>query len=289
MLFFILSLTAYMVQNFSNKTFSLKFGSRLAPIQNALCVLGAATVLATVGYAGAMPAIGFLFAGIYGVTYFATIYFLLCAVSAGSLGLSTIICNMGNLLSTVFGICAYQDPLNGFTVSGIFFMILAVICSAPTASTKARAGYAWFFFALGSAFCNGMLGSLKIHVTRSLPEVRSGTFLFWSFLFASVVGVIIIFSKILRGLPVRECTADLGKKTVIGLGAGFGTALGNLFFFLALSSNISSAILFPLNTGTLSVLLFLMSWLLFKDVKPSKKNFCALAVCVLGVILINIK
>ena len=289
MLFFILSLAAYMLQNFSNKTFSLKFGSKLAPIQNALAVLGAATVLLVAGYARPMPAIGFLFAGIYGVMYFATIYSLLRAVTAGSLGLSTIVCNMGNLLSVIIGVLGYRDPFNVFTAIGIVFMILAIICSAPSTRNERCSGYAWFLFALGSALGNGVLGSLKIHVTRSLPEVASGTFLFWSFLFASAIGLLIISAAILRGLPARECTAAFGKKALVGLGAGIGTALGNLFFFLALASNISSAILFPLNTGMLSVLLFLMSWLVFGDIKPSKKNFSALFVCILGVIFINIK
>ncbi len=289
MLFFVLSLAAYMVQNYSNKTFSLKFGGKLAPIQNELCVIGAALVLLIAGYARPMPSIGFLFAGIYGVMYFLTIYFLLRAMSAGSLGLSTIICNMGNFLSVLFGVLVYNDPFNTFTVVGIVLMILAIIFSAPTSSKEKTSGFGWFIFAICSALSNGVLGSFKIHVTKSLPEVASGTFLFWSFLFASVVGLVIIALEVVRGLPLRECTASLGKKALVGLGAGFGTALGNLFFFLALASNISSAILFPLNTGSLSVLLFLMSWLIFRDVKPTWKNISALVICVLGVIFINIK
>ena len=289
MFFFVLSLAAYMIQNYSNKTFSLKFGGKLAPIQNELCVIGAALVLLVAGYAKAMPSIAFLYAGIYGVFYFLTIFFLLLAVSDGSLGLSTIICNMGNIFSAVFGILFYADPFGIFTVIGSICMVLAVILSAPPSDKKKSSSRAWFFFALLSACSNGTLGSLKIHVTRTMPELHSGTFLFWSFLFASAVGMLIIAVGIIRGLPIKECTARFGTKLITGLGAGLGTALANLFFFLALASNISSAILFPLNTGLLSTLLFLMSWLVFKDTKLTKRTLAALVICVLGAIFINIK
>ena len=291
MIFFVLSLAAYMIQNYSNKTFTLKFGGRLAPIQNELCVIGAALVLLVAGYARSMPQIAFLYAAIYGVFYFLTVFFLLRAFSAGPLGLCNIICNMGNFLSVFFGILVYKDPFNLFTVIGSVLMILAIILSAPASKEvgKKKNGYVWFIFAVGSAVCNGVLGSFKIHVTKSLPEVASGTFLFWAFVSASIVGLIIISFEVLRGLPVKECTARFGAKALIGLGSGFGTALGNLFFYLALASNISSAILFPLNTGSLSILCFLMSWLIFKDTKLTRRNVAALAVCILGIIFINIK
>ena len=289
MIFFVLSLMAYMLQNYSNKTFSLKFGRAEAPIQNELCVVGAALVLLVAGYARSMPSIAFLFAAIYGLMYFLTIYFLLLAVSGGSLGMSTIICNMGNIFSALFGILFYADPFGVFTVIGSVCMVLAVILSAPVSDKKKPQGRAWFFFALLSASTNGVLGSFKIHVTRTMPELHSGTFLFWSFLFASVFGFVIILLEVMRGLPVRKCVARLGTKALTGLGAGIGTALANLFFVLALASDVSSAILFPLNTGLLSVLLFLMSWLVFKDTKLTKRNVAALVICVLGAVFINIK
>lgn len=289
MIFFVFSLMAYMLQNYSNKTFSLKFEKAEAPIQNELCVIGATLVLLVAGYARSMPSIAFLFAALYGLMYFLTIYFLLLAVSGGSLGMSTIICNMGNIFSALFGILFYADPFGVFTVIGSVCMVLAVILSAPVSDKKKPQGRAWFFFALLSASTNGVLGSFKIHVTRTMPELHSGTFLFWSFLFASVFGFVIILLEVMRGLPVRTCVARLGTKALTGLGAGIGTALANLFFFLALASDVSSAILFPLNTGLLSVLLFLMSWLVFKDTKLTKRNVAALVICVLGAVFINIK
>jgi drug/metabolite transporter (DMT)-like permease len=196
---------------------------------------------------------------------------------------------MGNIFSAVFGILFSADPFGVFTVIGSVCMVIAVILSAPTSDKKKPQGRAWFFFALLSACSNGVLGSLKIHVTRTMPDLQSGTFLFWSFLSASVFGFIIILLEVLRGLPVRKCVARVGTKALTGLGAGIGTALANLFFFLALASDISSAILFPLNTGLLSVLLFLLSWLVFKDTKLTKRNVAALVICILGAIFINIK
>ena len=291
MIFFVLSLAAYMLQNYSNKIFSLKFGARLTPLQNALCVIGAALVLLVAGYARPMPSIAFLYAGIYGIFYFMTVFFLLRAFSTGPLGLCNIICNMGNFLSVFFGILAFNDSFNLFTVIGSVFMILAIILSAPASNGagKKKGGYVWFIFAVGSAVCNGVLGSFKILVTKSLPEVASGTFLFWAFVSASIVGMLIIGTEILRGLPIKECTARFGEKALVGFGAGVGTAFGNLLFYLALASNISSAILFPLNAGSLALLCFLMSWLIFKDTKLTKRNVAALVVCILGIIFINIK
>lgn len=289
MLFLALALSAYMIQNFSNKTFSIKHGSRLATLQNEICVIGAMLVLLVCGYARLLPRLGMAMSVAYGIFYFLTIYFLLRAMAQGSLGICTIVCNMGNFIPVLFGVFVFHDEINVFTVIGIAFMIATLILSMPSSPKKTGTGYKWFIMALCSALCNGVLGIMKTYVAKELPGVSNGSFLFWSFLFASLTGALIIGSEVKRGLPVSVCFEKFGSKALLGLGAGFGTALANLFFMMALASGISSAILFPLNTSLLSVLLWLMSWLVFHDVKPNLKNVFALISCVIGVILINIK
>ena len=57
---------------------------------------------------------------------------------------------------------------------------------------------------------------------------------------------------------------------------------------LALETGVSSAIVFPLNTGLLSLLLWLMSYWVFREVRFTAKNAGALLLCILGVTMMNL-
>ncbi len=286
--FLFLSIASYLIQNFSNKSFSRTFGKSLSAIQNAACVIFSAVILQLFGAGNEIRGVPFLLSVLYGILYFATVYSLQLSMSLGSLSMATILCNMGNMIGVVFGILAFGDPFNVLTVVGILCMILVVILSAPITKEEKTKGNAWFVFGLLSALGNGLLGSVKLYVAKEYPSVSSGAFLGWSFTFAAVVGLAVVLFEIRRGLPFRQWLSHPALALGCGVGAGFGTAFGNLFFMLAIASGVSSAILFPLNTGLLSFSLFLMSLLLFKEEKFTLRRFLALLFCIGGLILIRL-
>lgn len=286
--FLFLSIAAYLIQNFSNKSFSRKFGKGLSAIQNTACVIFSAAILQLFGMGDTIYGVPLLLSALYGVLYFATIYSLQLSMGLGSLSMATILCNMGNMIGVVFGILAFGDPLGVFTVIGIACMILVVILSTPVTREEKTKGRAWFIFGLLSALGNGLLGSIKLYIAKEFPDVSSGTFLGWAFTFSAAIGLCIVFSEIRRGMPFRKWRSHPVLALGCGAGAGLGTAFGNLFFMLALSSGVSSAILFPLNTGLLSFLLFLMSLLIFKEEKFTLRRILALLLCIGGLILIRL-
>ena len=286
--FLFLSIGAYLVQNLSNKSFSRKFGSNLSILQNTMCVLFSALILWICGLGNTIHGVPLLLSALYGILYFATIYFLQMAMGLGSLGMATILCNMGNMIGVVFGILFFGDTFTVFTVIGIILMILVVILSAPIAKDENARGHTWFIFGLLSAAGNGTLGCIKLYVTREFHEISSGTFLVWAFTFAGAVGLLLVLIEAKRGMNLRPYMQKPVPILGFGAGAGFGTAFGNLFFMQALASGVSSAILFPVNTGVLSFLLFLMSLLIFKEEKFTLRRSLALLFCIGGIILIRL-
>lgn len=282
------SIGVYLIQNFSNKMFAKKHKGPLAILQNEMCVIFAVLSLLAVGSFRLIPFDCLTYTAIYGVVYFLTIYSLLRAMELGSLGMASLICNLGNMLGTLFGIFRFGDRYSFFTVIGILLMVGVVVLSAPISKQEKSKGVLWFVFALLSALGNGVLGSLKLYATRYFTDVSNGEFLLWSFLFASVTGAIILVAEMLKGTDYKVCFKTPVYTLLSGVSAGVGTAFGNLLFMVAIGTGLSSAIVFPVNSGVLSFLLFGMSWLVFKEVKPTVKNVIALCSCVLGMILIRL-
>ncbi|MBQ7792110.1 MAG: hypothetical protein IJ367_01280, partial [Clostridia bacterium] len=72
-----------------------------------------------------------------------------------------------------------------------------------------------------------------------------------------------------------------------GIFAGVGTAGANLFQMKALIT-VPSTIVYPFTAGSLVVLLWLSSWLIYKEVKLRLKNIFALVLCVAAIVLISL-
>lgn len=288
MVFIFIGIAAYLLQNFSNKIFIRNFKGENT-YQNVLSLLFTTLIFAVINGISFLPTASFILSIVYGICYFGTIWCLVKSFNTGVLGIATIICNMGRLLSTFFGIIVYHNKCNIFTIIGMILMLTVMILSSPLGEkSDNKKGYGWFFFALGSAAFNGILGIINTVVTTEYKDVSSQKFLLWGFVFATIVGAIFLSIEKSKTKTTPDCIKKPKKWALCSLGCAVGNAGGNFFIMKALETGTSSGIVFPVQTGLLSLLLWGMSYFVFKEVKATPRNLVALFLCIAGIILISI-
>ena len=166
-LFFVVSLLFYLLQNVSNKEYGRRFGkgtSSASVLQNGMCVCFSAAVMALPGGIGPMPLPFMLLAMLFGCFYLLTVFLLLRAFSFGSIGGSTLLCNIGMFISALYGVFVFRDDFTAGIGVGMACMFGAVILSIP--KDKGSGGMKWFGFALASGISNGIVASVKSTAVR---------------------------------------------------------------------------------------------------------------------------
>ena len=113
MTFLILSLLFYLLQNFGNKEFNrrskdVSFKEK-SLIQNGVCVLIASFVMLLAGGGKIMSLPLMLMAVLFGICYLLTIFLLLRSFDGGTLGTSTLLCNLGMFISAMYGVIRFND------------------------------------------------------------------------------------------------------------------------------------------------------------------------------------
>ena len=289
MFFLTLSILSYLLQNFGNKKFCLAMGGSSAGgtlFQNGVCCLSASVVLAVFGGLRSIPWEAVVFAVLFGAAYLGTVFFLLCAFSEGTVGLSTLMCNLGSFIAAFYGIFRFHDAVTPWIASGFICMLFSTILATPSRGSDEKGGWKWFLFALGSGICNGMVASIKREAVAIMSD-GTETFLSLGFFFAGLIAVVFAFSFRKNRCEVKNI---LSKRIVLlfGVLAGLGTAGGNLFQMKALT-RLPSTVVFPLTAGIMVISLWLASLLVYKETKAKLRNVFAVILCVVAIVLVNMK
>jgi len=287
LVFFILSLCFYLFQNIANKEYGRRYGkgsSSASILQNGMCVCFSALVMAIPGGIHILPPLFLLLALLFGCFYLLTVFFLLCAFSYGSMGGSTLLCNIGMFISALYGIFMFHDNFTAGIGLGMVCMLMAVILSTPhgegTGSLK------WFIFALASGLSNGIVASIKSTAVRLGADLDMRVFLFWGFLFSTLIFGILLINRPVRTAAVGVITKAPAGVLLCGLGSGVGTSLANLFQMRSLES-ISSAIVYPFTAGFLVVILWLLSLVFYKEVRLQLRNIFSILLCIAAILFVN--
>ena len=290
MIFFVLSILAYLFQNISNKKFCTCVGTSstgTALIQNGLCCLCASVVLAF--YGGGLQAFSantLCLAILFGISYLSTVFLLLLAFSCGTVGLSTLLCNIGMFIAAFYGMIRFKDEFTFLIAAGYLCMLSAVILTTPRKKADEKGGIRWFAFALGSGLCNGFVASVQREAVGIMPD-SIPSFLAVGFFFASLFALVFAFS-----VPKHRKDACFVIKQprvlLFGVLAGVGTAGGNAFQMQALTQ-LPSTVVYPLTSGILVITLWLASLLIYRETTAKPRNIISVILCILAIILANIK
>lgn len=287
MIFFLLSILSYLVQNFSNKQFSQhnkNSGSNVALFQNALCTFASSVVLALCGGIKMIPFSEMLLAVLFGATYLLTVFLLLKAFNYGALGASTLLCNIGAFICAAYGILRFNDDFTTYIALGCLCIIVALLLSTPWGESDKGTNMKWFIFAIASGLANGAVSSVKREAVAITGDVRN--FLVWGFFFAALIATVILLStKNNRTSAARVIKNPL--LVLFGIGAGVGTAGGNCFQMEAVKT-VSPAIIYPFTAGFLVVSMWLVSLLIYKETTVKWQNVLAVIFCVTAIIFINL-
>lgn len=289
MIFFVLSILMYLLQNASNKKFCacVKTSSTgTALIQNAICCLCACALLAISSGFRLLSIKMSVIAILFGISYLGTVFLLLLAFANGTVGLSTLLCNIGMFIAAFYGVVRFSDALTVFIAAGGVCMLAAVILATPGKKKDEHVGRHWFLFALGSGFCNGVVASVKREAVGIAPQGISA-FLAVGFLFAGLFALFFAFVNPKH----REQALYVVKRpriVIFGVLAGVGTAGGNLFQMQALTS-LPATVVYPLTSGILVVSLWLASLWIYRETTAKPRNILSVILCVLAIILANIK
>ena len=230
-----------------------------------------------------------LLAGLFGCLFLLTIFLLLIAVTKGSIGGSTLLCNIGMFLSAIFGVVVFHDDFTIFIGIGMALMLVSVILQAPHGKGKNKLSRSWFIFALASGLSNGCLASVKSTAVRTGGDFNMKTFLMYGFAVSAIIFALIFAIR----KPLRDSVRELFKKhaagvLICGISTGASTGLANMFQLLALSA-MSSAIVYPLTAGFLVVFMYLLSLLWYKETKLTVSGVLSVLFCVAAIIFMNLK
>jgi len=288
MVFFLLSYLSYMIQNFSNKAFNKKLetvtnGALL--VQNCGGTLIATIVLFLVGKFEFLSLEIMLFAAFYGIMYLFAIFFLLIAFTKGSIGGSTLLCNTGMFMAAIYGIFAFGDEFTIYIGISIVLMFLSIVFLTSKNEDGKNFNFKWLSFGLLSGICNACLGIIKRLVVSKYSD-NMQNFLAWGFLFATFTAVILIIVSKQRRKDSLELLKT-PKMLIYSVFTGLGNAGGNGFQMKSLLS-VSSAIIYPLTSCTLTVSLWLASLVIYKESKLTVKNVLAIVFCITAIILMNV-
>ena len=288
MSFLVLSVLSYLVQDFSNKKFSLSVGRAsfgTALVQNAVACICSFFTLVLTGRVTLLSQTAALLAVLFGISFLGTVFLLLCAFMHGTVGLSTLICNIGTFVAVFWGVIRFEDAFTPLIAGGFLCMLLAVILSTPFGKNEQKGGLKWFLFAIGSGLCNGIVASVKREAVGIISD-NVESFLAFGFLFAGLFAIAFAFCfRENRRDAIRVIKHPLN--IVWGVFAGVGGVLANLFQMLALKT-VPSTVVYPLTSGVLVVTLWLASLLIYKETKAKPGNVLALVFCLLAILLVNL-
>lgn len=288
MIYFLFSYFSYLLQNLSNKEFNraLKNGGTGALLaQNGGSALVAAILFFIISDFELLSFKIMILAVAFGVFYLLTVFFLLKAFYLGTIGGSTLLCNTGMFLAAIYGVLIFKDTFTVFIAVSIVLMFISVLLLTSKKEGEKRFSIKWLICGLLSGLFNSFVAFVKRAATAFYPD-NTQNFLAWGFLFAALTA----FCMIICNRKAIKDSVEVFKKpklVICNVLTGFGNAGGNCFQMVALKT-VSSAIIFPLNSCAISVTLWIISFLFYKENKINVKNVLAILFCVAAIVLINV-
>ncbi len=269
-----------------------------ATLAAALCAL----LLCVIKGAFALPAAGMLTAALFGIVFSLTVYFNLVALDHGPLSLTNLIINFSLIVPLVYGFAFLDEQITALRMVGIalFAVCMFLFCN-PFERTEGGRGASlkWFLLTMASFITNGMLMIIQKSYAIKTDNAYAVSFLFYSYLFATVtsvlMGLILKLAGRVRTSPPSVQNIDGGSddsKRFLLIMGGLALAVGisnfglNLAVIL-LATRMDSAIVYPVIQGGGPVIVTVVSRFLFKERLNIVKWIGVLLGCI-GIVLLNL-
>lgn len=300
MLLIFIAILLFVTKDFFCKLYGIKFDSKNSGLflSNTLAMLFGSAVLFLVAIFLNRPLIlssltEYILAAIFGVSYILINYVLVLAMSYGPMGLTGVICGIGGILAgSIYGlICG--DDVSAMIIIGAILMTVAVILITPFKNEKKSENsyqMKWFILSFLTFLINALICVVKTEGVRN-RGADSITFSLWSFIFATLTGLIAISVFLLRGERFNAYLGSMKKcLTLVAISGimGISCTLANTFQLVCIGNGTPSIIVYPITTVSANLIEAFVSVSVLKDQKMSFKIYMAYAVCIIGIILVNI-
>lgn len=287
MIWLILSIAGYCLQNVGNKDFNRRHPAGMGGtlVQTAFSLTVTALIAGLAGGARQQaPALMGLSAA-FAVTYALTIVLLCAALSAGPVGPTSMLCSMGLLLPILYGVLRHGETLSWADSAGMAAMMLCAWLLSRGRESGKKARLRWMALALGSATSNGFLTLIKKNMSWSYPQADTRVFVFWGFVMAAaMVWASVGFLK-LRGKDLSPWT---DRRTLLSAScAGTGTAIGTLLQMVSLAL-LPTVIVYALSLSSVPLVLYLLSVFVYKELRVTPAGLTALLLFLTGAVLFNL-
>lgn len=258
--------------------------ARDAYLFNVVGSIGALIFLLCSGAEFSISAYSMVLAIVFAFASAMTQFFLLMAMSTGSMSYSVMISYLGLIVPTIYSIAIGAQSVKAYQLLGLALMILTLYLGVG-AKGKVKVTLKWLLYAIGSFAALGVVGLVQFLHQNSIYKDEIGGFLIWSFIMMTVIFYILyLFSKIGAKEPPKY--VNQSKATCMALGTGVIIGATNKVN-LWLSGVLPSIVFFPIINGGVIILSSIASVLLFKE-KLSKSQALGiftgiLSVCLLGI------
>ena len=300
MLFILLAISLFVCKDIFGKFYGLNFEAKSTGLflSNTLAMFSGSIVLFIVALCMKKAILlsnltSFILAAVFGISYILVNYVLVMAMSYGPMGLTGVICGIGGLLAgSIYGLIR-GDKASFAVIIGAVLMTLAVILVTPLKVEKNERSsnqMRWFILAFISFLLNALICIVKTEAV-SYKGADSITFSLWAFIFATATGLVFIIHYLIKGERFKSYLGS--KKNVIKFLSiacimGISCTLANTMQMLSLASGVASIVVYPLTTVGANLIEAFVSVVILKDQKMSFKIYLAYAVCIIGIILVNI-
>lgn len=204
------------------------------------------------------------------------------AFTLGPISLSSTIVSFSIVISIIFSIIAYDEPVTIFKIIGFILMIFALLLTPAKKSSNTKTSFKWLLFCFLTVLATGIFNIVQIIFSHSDFSSEKSSLIAMSYIFASVFCFIII--PFVKG---NQPLYKTDKKLAIFLPL-MGLSLGLYYLF-----NLSALELFPASEflPSLSALCLLctilISCILLKERLTIKQIFGVIST-ILSVVFLNL-
>ncbi len=293
MLLLIVCILVFCVSNIGNKQFGRIFPGSTpgVTIQNSISItcISLLTLICGGGVRWLDGPIMWV-ALLYGCVYFATLFLLVTALSLGPVGTTSLICNMGTVISITYGVLFGGEKLTLFNVTGAILMVVVAMLVRPTSKAQTREHsqqMKWFGITLISAIGNGILATIKKIAGTVYVNVPTAHFMFWGYTTAAVICWLFFLYQWMKGERFKPWLAKPKELLLCAAAGGLGSG-GGTFLQIIVLRTLPAIVVYPMCTGIMPVILTAISIYVFKEEKLRLRVVLALILCAVGALLMNL-
>ena len=295
MLFLILAVLAFLLQNLCCKEFGRRFPETIAM----QCVMVAVSTLIVAAIMAATGGMHWLRSGEWGVAaafgfwFVVTLASMTLAINYGHMGITLLIQNSSLIVPTLYSVAVWGERFTLPKAAGTA-LILAMLALSALGGGSAGADEAtqrrwnrrlWIIFTALAFTGDSMLSILQGYM--ALGSSGSTTFTLWTSLFsAAFAALLYLLTRRRQPGALRAARGQPKPFWLYCAGIGVGTAGGNSLSIVALTM-LPGIILYPLRQGSVVLLMWFAGVLLYHE-KVNRTGWWMLATGIAGMVLLNL-